>query len=292
MERMSCFMDYTSVNFFSSFSINYIYTAYHARFNRDFRFSGETHSFWELDCVTDGKLGFTSGEHIYECSPYELVIHEPDIFHTSWAADNKNASLLFISFDGKYADRKIPCGKFTLNDEERFYVDMLSSLIPSIFDNTENFYAKQMTFRKDLSAGTMQKFKNLLELLILSLSGRNSNTSFEDSDPALKKQTELFSAIVRYMNDNICEPLDTQSICTEAGLSGSTLKKLFNKFTGGGVMEYYRSLRTNHAISLLSSGMSMAEISRTMNFSSQNYFSGFFKRETGMSPLEYSKKKL
>ncbi|MBE6632099.1 MAG: AraC family transcriptional regulator [Ruminococcaceae bacterium] len=41
-----------------------------------------------------------------------------------------------------------------------------------------------------------------------------------------------------------------------------------------------------------SNGVSMAEISAKMNFSSQNYFSSFFKRETGMSPMEYRKKKI
>jgi AraC-like DNA-binding protein len=36
----------------------------------------------------------------------------------------------------------------------------------------------------------------------------------------------------------------------------------------------------------------MAEIADIMNFSSQNYLSSFFKRETGMTPSQYRTERL
>ena len=45
-------------------------------------------------------------------------------------------------------------------------------------------------------------------------------------------------------------------------------------------------------IKLLGEGMLMSEIAEIMNFSSQNYLSSFFKRETGMTPSQYRMEKL
>ena len=49
-------------------------------------------------------------------------------------------------------------------------------------------------------------------------------------------------------------------------------------------------MKINYSLSLLSEGYSVAEISRVLSFSSQNYFSMVFRREMGMSPSEYKKK--
>lgn len=94
------------------------------------------------------------------------------------------------------------------------------------------------------------------------------------------------------MKTNVCMPLDMDTICSDCGIGRSALKELFRRYTGLGVIKYYNYLRTRHIVKLLGEGKSMAEISEIMNFSSQNYLSSFFKRETGMTPSEYKTQKL
>ena len=44
------------------------------------------------------------------------------------------------------------------------------------------------------------------------------------------------------------------------------------------------------AIKLLASGMTVSEVAEKLEFSSPNYFSMAFKKETGTSPFEYKKR--
>ncbi len=282
------FMEFVPLKIFSGLSIHTLYTVYLVDFEQDFHFPGETHDFWELGCVLRGRSGNTSGEHIYECSPYELVIHPPNVFHTSWCEGSEGVTIMTITFTGKGPDYLMPMGKFILTEEEKQYADCLAAAIPRTFCDTDNTEYKPIRVQEGVSQEKIQYFKNILELLILSLGQRNR----EAAQPAAGKYSSQFTAIARYMNDHVCDALNTDALCTVFGISRSTMKDLFHRFTGGGVMEYYHHLRISHAVSLMNSGMSMAEISQAMNFSSQNYFSSFFKRETGLSPAEYRKKKL
>jgi len=281
-------MEYIPLKIFSGLSIHTLYTAYLIDFERDFHFQGEAHDFWELGCVLRGRTGITSGEHIYECNPYELVLHPPNVFHTSWSENSEGFTFLTITFSHKGPDYLMPTGKFLLNEEEKFYITRLAAAIPEIFCDTDNPVYRPLCTQSGVTQEKTQYVKNILELLILSLGQRNR----EAAQPAVGKYTSQFTTIVRYMNDHVCDALNTDELCTVFGISRSAMKELFHRFTGGGVIEYYHYLRISHAVSLMTSGMSMAEISRVMNFSSQNYFSSFFKRETGLSPSEYRKKKV
>ena len=68
-------MEFLPTKIFSSLFVNTLYTAFLEEYDRNFYFPGERHDFWELDCTISGHSGVTSGEHVYECEPYELVIH-------------------------------------------------------------------------------------------------------------------------------------------------------------------------------------------------------------------------
>jgi len=270
---------------FSSLFVDTLYGAFLAEYDPNFYFPGECHDFWELDCTISGCSGITSGEHVYECEPYELVIHAPNVFHTAWTQGNETLTEVTISFEVKGPEHLIPKGKFILDDVERFYMDRLREIIPRLFLNTKDTVVNPIQIQEGTTLANIQYFKNILELLILSLGQRNEKAA----QPAAGKEAKLFTAIARYMNEHVCDALNIDAICGTFGVSRSTVKELFRRFTGGGVMEYYHYLRINHAVSLMDAGMSMAEISQTMNFSSQNYFSSFFKREMGISPAAYSK---
>ena len=278
-------MDLIPTKIFSSLSVNTLYSAFLAEYDPNFYFPGECHDCWELDCTISGRSGVTSGEHVYECEPYELVIHAPNVFHTAWTRGTEALTELTISFALKGPEHLIPKGKFILNDVERFYMDRLREIIPRLFLYTKDTVVNPIRIQEGTTLANIQYFKNILELLILSLGQRNEKAA----QPAAGKEAKLFTAIARYMNEHVCDALNIDAICDTFGISRSTVKELFRRFTGGGVMDYYHYLRINHAVSLMDTGLSMAEISRVMNFSTQNYFSAFFKRETGVAPREYQK---
>ena len=68
------------------------------------------------------------------------------------------------------------------------------------------------------------------------------------------------------------------------------MKILFKTYAGISPKSYYNLMRVQKATELLNKGDSVTEVSLAMNFSSSNYFSVFFKRETGSPPSKQYRK--
>ena len=126
-----------------------------------------------------------------------------------------------------------------------------------------------------ISAGPedLQIVRNLLEALLLSLRKRNPT-----------RVQDRFFEIVGYMREHVDESLCSGDICEGCGIGRSALKELFRRHTGAGVMKYFAGMRIRRAALLMERGKSIADVAAEMNFSSQNYFSTYFKRETGVTP--------
>lgn len=281
-------MEFQPFRLYPAIRINALYTVYVLPFGKDFRFPGESHPFWELDYVIRGALSFTSGDRAYRCTGGEAVLHRPDVFHTAWTepdggTDEVPASdALTISFAGSGMST-LPDGKFTLNAEEKAIMDLLLAEIPRLFSryNMEGYTPLAMTAAARDEG--YQILTNYLEILLLSLQRRRT----EAGKPLCDEQARLYADIASYMRDHIDDGLRTDEIVRRFALSSSSLKALFRRFTGEGVMKYYSHLRVRRIIALLSEGHSVCEVAKRMHFSSQNYLSAFFKRETGQPPSVY-----
>ena len=269
--------DYRERRIYPALNIDRIFTAFVRNYGGDFWFPGESHEMYELDCVIDGNLRVTSGSKVYDCCPYDLVIHEGNVFHTSRAVDG-DIRILTISFTGDTVEYFVPSGKFSLTENEK---EMISSLQSLLLPCSDVDFADA-----DLSREDEQTIKCLLEILCLSLNKRRDEAKKASED----KDVQLFTDIVEYMKKNICSPLSVDDICSRFYVGRSKLKDLFRRFTGEGVIQHYNYLRTQKIINCLISDRSVANIAETMAFSSQNYLSSFFKRETGMTPSDYRRK--
>lgn len=257
-------------------SIDNICTAFVATYESGFAFPGESHDMWELDCVLEGQVGITSGAHVYTCGPGDVILHRAEVFHSVWVT-GPYARIMTVSFRGQNLAQCVPWGKFQLNEEEQLLVTLLKMLLLDRYGGC---------FRADRDESRwlpLQQLTNLLENLSLSLGSRRESRTIAESD----RDAALFSQIVHHLRDHVCDALGTEDLCQQFGIGKTALKALFKRYTGGGVMGYYNDLRMRHAIKLLSGGHTMAEIASTMHFSSQNYFSSFFRRMTGKSPIQY-----
>lgn len=260
----------------SGLSVDCLCTAFVNRYEPNFTFRGESHEAWELSCFLDGEGGVTSGTEVYRCVAGDMVIHPPHRFHTFWTDDGEEACVLTVSFMGEGTSHFVPKGKFSLTDTEPLLVELLTKEIQKTY---------QGILPRDCHrpAEDEQIVKGLLETLLLSLHRRRGETE----QVAEGGRASRFAQIAAYLRAHVCEPLDVTRICADCHVSRSTLKDLFRRYTGAGVMQYLHSLRLRHACKLLKTDRSMADIAAEMNFSSQNYFSAFFKREMGVSPMQY-----
>ncbi len=280
-------MAYHPIRLFGNLSVNTLYTIYVLEFSPNYRFYGEKHNFWEIVYFMEGEAGVTSDDSVFDCVAGDMTIQRPEMFHSIWAANDRNFKVFIFSFNGEGLDFTMPCGKVRLDNGERNIIENLIKEIPSVFTGYDINEFERIQCKASPGDAGCQIIKNYIELLCLSLIRRGSEARCSVSE---HKKAVQFAEIVAYLKNNISNNLTLETICRDISESPSTLKAMFRKFTGGGIIKYYNYLRCEHCIKLLRSGYSITEIISQMNFSSQNYFSYFIKRETGAPPSSYFKK--
>jgi YesN/AraC family two-component response regulator len=96
------------------------------------------------------------------------------------------------------------------------------------------------------------------------------------------------SRVMMYIQDHMTEMLTVEHLANIVYVSKSYLSRIFKKQTGMTLIEYQRQIRINSAKTLLiSSEVSIEEISYIIGYNSPKYFCRAFRDCTGKSPREY-----
>ena len=102
---------------------------------------------------------------------------------------------------------------------------------------------------------------------------------------------ELPAAVLRVLNAVDAKPhydWRVKELASVAGVSYSGLRTLFHEVMDENLHSYVQRRRLEHAQLLLSDpGLSVKQVAEQMTFSSEFYFSHFFKKLKGMSPRDY-----
>ena len=254
-----------------------IHTAFQKNYDENFYYAGETHNFWELVYVDSGRASVAKGERIFSLGGGDMVFHPPMEFHRLWS-EGEPFSALILSFAAEVdALKPLSEGIFTL---ERSQQKALHTLLAEI----DEAFEKDGVIIRGAKGGTVavQKAVNRLELFLLDVLEMKSNKKSVKTGSA-----KDFSRVVEMMNEHIEENLSVPDLARLCNLSVSNLKKIVKKYAGTGVNKHFLQLKMIRAISMLENGQNVSEVSEELGFSSQNYFSFVFKRETGKCPKEF-----
>ncbi|MBE7062166.1 MAG: helix-turn-helix transcriptional regulator [Clostridia bacterium] len=261
-----------------AFSVLSLYSAFAEDRALDFYFKGEMHDFWEVVYVASGKIGVTEDERVYEMEKGDIIFHRPMEFHKVWSLGTKKPHVFTMSFK---TEGEVPAaigdGIIHLNPLEE-------STYKSIFSLAEALMHK-LSSRSPVSE---QNFTSALESFIIHLAVENA------ADPTLLESPDAlrYRKIIEVMQANLSQNLSVSDIARLCHMAPSTMKNAFIKFSDCGVRKHFVRLKLAAALPLLQKGLSVADISEQLAFSSQNYFAMVFKAEMGLSPLEYKRKYL
>lgn len=258
--------------------INRLYTLFTKDMSGNFFYEGEQHDFWELVICTGGQLGITAGKYIFNLGAGECFFHKPMEFHNVWTENSANAQMRIVTFS---------CGN-VLNVRHMPYVlsEVQMESIEKLFQeagNTFSFFGGNVTGITANDICKCQKFVNSMEnLLIDIISGNELADSVVNS-----RNAKRYLNAVETMEEHWNERLTVGKIAELCGLGEANLKKIFKKYAGIGVMEYYAKLKIEKAKQLLLNENSVRYTAQMLGFEDQNYFSVFFKKQTGISPSRY-----
>lgn len=256
------------------FEITAFFTSFSFEWNNGFAYDGESHNFWEIVYVASGAVQVSENERVYNLSKGEIILHAPLEFHSISCEKDTPTNVLIITFSVNGAlPSNLSDGSFHLSVEEQNCFEELFSKVNSYCRETE----------KDEFDGT--ECVNLLSAFLIRLSrNRVSQNSLIRSRGA-----QEYNRVVTMMVNSIYDDCSLTDVARLCNISVSYVKLLFKQFSGVSPKTFYSRLRCNEAIRLLQNGLSASETSNKLNFSSPNHFSAFFKRMTGLPPVQYQK---
>ncbi len=102
---------------------------------------------------------------------------------------------------------------------------------------------------------------------------------------------EMYNA-VSYFNENYNQDISIEDYAQTRGMSVSWFIRNFKNYTGMTPMQFIVSLRVNNAQILLEqTNYSIYEIAKIVGYDDQLYFSRLFRKQKGVSPSQYRKRK-
>lgn len=124
---------------------------------------------------------------------------------------------------------------------------------------------------------------DIIEVMPQGIVPRNSTDFFAVDD-------ELVSEALRYVNANLRQPLDVETIASAIATSSRTLQRRFDQCMNRSVAAEVRRLRIQLAKRMLAEpDRQVSQVASQTGFRSANRMHEVFKRELGFSPSEYRK---
>ena len=248
-------------------------------------FTGEMHDFWEVMYVEEGRICVSADENVLNLNANDIIIHKPMELHKFYTEGKAKIFVMSFALSGQLK-KKLEDSSMTLSLRQKEMLYSIISLLRESSDETDYEYS-EYSHILDGDPLICQQVVSLCENLLVSLS--------KDSTPIVDHprsfETDMFRNAVLLMDENIYDWISAEDIAKKLNISVSYLKKIFSKYAGLGIHKYFLKSKITLACRLLRRGMSVCEVSEKLSFSSHNYFSTVFKRETGRLPSEFRKEK-
>lgn len=103
-------------------------------------------------------------------------------------------------------------------------------------------------------------------------------------------KSSIINEIISYIHENFSKEITNKELAELAGYHEFHLNKLFINYTGTTMHHYILNVRINEAKRLiLTSDLPLSQISAQVGFNNNTYFSSYFKKITGLTPLQFKK---
>lgn len=277
-------------------TIDEIFSIHYFEYMNDFYFPGETHNFWEFLCVDKGEVDVFADDRFYSLKKGEIIFHKPNEFHNVKANGLIAPNLVVISFSTaspamSFFEEKV----LNISESERILLAQIIQEAKFVFSGRLDDPYQEQLIRSDTPrfAGEQLILLYLEQFLILLMRRHMGHTTKPVLPPvkSIKQRAdrELFSQVLKYMEDNISENITIEQICRNNSIGRSQLQKLFRTRSGFGAIEYFSRMKIDFAKQMIRENhYNFTQIADSLGFSSIHYFSRQFKKITGMTPSEYS----
>lgn len=249
------------------------------------------HDFFEVLYLSKG-----SGFHVIDGNKYE--IKPPCVFFMSPGQAHKIEfssdieGFIFIFTAEFYLINQNNQNRLV---EFPFFFTIRQDNPPLLLENKNDLLFLEGLFKKgiaELEKGedfSVEILRSVLDLILTT-----SAALYKTEGNNLKgKGHILVKKFFHLVEENYQKNLSVSQYADLMGLTPNHLTQTVSQLTGKSSMQIIKSKQILEIKRLLvHSNLSITEIAHQLNFSDQSYFAKFFKRETGISPLQYRNKSL
>ena len=283
-------MNYIPAGLKDKIDIQDIVTVHYFEFPKDYRFTGESHNFWELVYVDRGSIIAISDDNEIPLKAGNIIFHKPGEWHNLRGDGEHTSNVAIVSFISdsdymKYFYNKIINGGNTQKE-------LISKIIceaEKLFETPlGDPYTKMFMKRNDHPFASEQMILLYLAEFLISIvrnDMQNIRTSFVENTA-----NSLVNSVIDYLGAHISEKITVFDVEQAVNTSRTALESAFKNTLGCGVIRYFIKMKTELAKTYIrEDNYNVTQIAEILGYESIHYFSRQFKSVTGMSPKEYSR---
>jgi len=274
-------------------NINKIVTIHYFEFDKNFKFKGETHDFWEIVYADKSEVICSGENNEIILKQGDILFHKPGEFHTIRANGITAPNVFVMSFECKSEAMRFFFEKhFTLSDNIKPFISTIISEAKETFSLPAfNPQMKKLLLLNNPNLGGQQMIRTSLEQLLILIMREQTN---KKNSAELFVSKELLSGhienlVISFLKENIYNKINLDDVCRKFNYGKTYICTEFKKRTGRTIFEFYISLKIDEAKKLIRErNHNFTQISDLLMFDTPAYFTNTFKKYTGMTPKQYS----
>ena len=248
----------------------------------------ESHDFWELCFVAEGKITVKIEDKQIALAKNHLILISPNKKH-AYHSESGNQNKAFVVCFDSLSQALYAISEHVFTPEET----QLSCMTLMLQESQATFRTSESDHLAVLDSpvfGGQQALLLQLEYLLISLIRRLSAQKSADivffSDENF--HAELVNAILRYLRENTHQKLSLTDVCERFSYSRAFICKVFKNQTGESLMAYFNRMKAKRAAKLLrETAKPIDDIAAELGFKETKYFDTVFKKYHGISPVQY-----
>ncbi|GFI22926.1 bifunctional transcriptional activator/DNA repair enzyme AdaA [Lachnospiraceae bacterium] len=274
-----CIKDNQICNF-DGLKLLYVSTS---KYEGDWQSILHSHPFSELFYVVRGSGSFITEGMEFPVCKNDMVIINPNVQHTEKSMRTTPLEYIVLGIEGlSFSFENIAAV------QEGIFMQTAFGDVYKYNTQNSNIYAYLNIMLEEISKQQNSYetvCKNLLEVIMICML-RNNNLSIVQSNNALLNRE--CTQVKNYLDANYSENITLDTLASLSHMNKYYLVHAFTKYIGISPITYLIQKRIQEGKSLLeSTSYSISQISSTLGFSSQSYFSQAFKKVTGKTPNQY-----
>ena len=228
------------------------------------------------------------------------LINEIDVsqFHLHLIISNKQLNEdLFNKIKTIIINRNISEDKLIFQIDD-FVFGLLSSniIVKSLFDEISQIAKKQydvilnivINEEKNQINKYKQIYNQMCEITSVTSSTKGYYYLYSNNDNKVDEGIKLIETIRNYVYEHTSEDISLRKISEVIHYNESYLSRLFKQLTGKNYKDLVTEIKINKSINLLTKTDMMAkDIAKAVGFESTSHFQYFFKKNKGVTPLEF-----